>query len=75
MFLEARRIKTVDEITLLTGAEVITRFAAEDLLVAGRRYFTVNGPLPLSRWTESHMNTGYGEKVATAAESNGQPVR
>ena len=29
-----------------TGHEVITRFPAEELLVAGAHYFTVNGPLP-----------------------------
>ena len=29
-----------------TGHEVITRFPAEQLLVAGGHYFTVNGPLP-----------------------------
>jgi Xaa-Pro aminopeptidase len=28
-----------------TGHEVITRFPAEELLVVGRQYFTVNGPL------------------------------
>jgi Xaa-Pro aminopeptidase len=28
------------------GCEVITKFPAEELLVAGQRYFTVNGPLP-----------------------------
>ena len=31
-----------------TGHEVITRFPAEELLVAGRHYFTVDGPLPQS---------------------------
>jgi Xaa-Pro aminopeptidase len=38
------------------GCEVITRFPAEELLVAGRRYFTVNGELPGCRETESHLN-------------------
>src|SRR5258706_15023717 len=32
-----------------TGHEVITRFPAEELLVAGQRYYTVNGPLPTVR--------------------------
>lgn len=32
-----------------TGHEVITRFPAEQLLVAGTRYFTATGPLPLVR--------------------------
>jgi len=32
-----------------TGAEVITRFPAEELLVVGKKYFTVNGPLTTIR--------------------------
>jgi Xaa-Pro aminopeptidase len=39
------------------GCEVITRFPAEDLLVAGRRnYFTVSGQLPGIREPQSHLN-------------------
>jgi Xaa-Pro aminopeptidase len=38
------------------GCEVITRFPAEELLVAGERYYTVNGPLPTTRETQSHLN-------------------
>jgi Xaa-Pro aminopeptidase len=40
------------------GCEVITRFPAERLLVAGRRYWTVEGPLPTTREVESHRNRG-----------------
>jgi hypothetical protein len=36
-----------------TGHEVITRFPAEKLLVAGAHYVTVDGPLPTTRETES----------------------
>ncbi len=43
-----------------TGAEVITKFPAEDLLVAGRRYFTVGGALPTLRDPQSHLNTTAG---------------
>jgi Xaa-Pro aminopeptidase len=40
-----------------TGCEVITRFPAEDLLVAGRsNYFTVGGQLPGIREPQSHLN-------------------
>jgi Xaa-Pro aminopeptidase len=39
------------------GCEVITKFPAEDLLVAGQRYFTVDGPLPTTRDAQSHRNT------------------
>ncbi len=38
------------------GCEVITRFPAEQLLVAGQRYYTAGGPLPGVREVESHLN-------------------
>jgi Xaa-Pro aminopeptidase len=40
-----------------TGCEVITRFPAEDLIVAGRRLFTPGGELPLTREITSDRNT------------------
>ena len=45
------------------GCEVITKFPAEDLLVAGKRYFTVDGPLPTMRDSQSHLNTEAGSKA------------
>ncbi|MBZ3905253.1 M24 family metallopeptidase [Streptomyces griseiscabiei] len=39
------------------GCEVITKFPAEELLVAGRRYWTVDGPLNTRREAQSHLNT------------------
>jgi Xaa-Pro aminopeptidase len=39
------------------GCRVITRFPAEDLIVAGKPYFTVGGSLPLERDPESQRNT------------------
>ena len=42
------------------GCEVITKFPAEDLLVAGQRYWTVGGPLPTLRESQSHLNTPAG---------------
>ena len=42
------------------GCEVITKFPAEDLLIAGKRYWSVNGPLPAVRESESHLNTAAG---------------
>lgn len=47
-----------------SGAEVITKFPAEELLVAGKRYYTVDGPLSATRDSQSHLNTpaGRGEK-------------
>jgi Xaa-Pro aminopeptidase len=56
-----------------TGCEVITRFPAEDLLVAGRRnYFTVSGQLPGIREPQSHLNRpgpGPGEASGTGPPS------
>jgi Xaa-Pro aminopeptidase len=43
-----------------TGCEVITKFPAEKLLVAGQRYFSVDGPLPTLRSAQSHLNTAEG---------------
>ena len=39
------------------GAQIITKFPAEELLVAGRRYFTTGGALPTLRDSQSHLNT------------------
>ena len=50
------------------GCEVITKFPAEELLVAGRRYFTVDGPLPLRRDAQSHRNTAIGAGRAATPE-------
>jgi Xaa-Pro aminopeptidase len=36
-----------------TGHEIITRFPAEQLMVAGSHYFTVGGPLPATRESET----------------------
>ncbi len=38
------------------GCEVITRFPAEELLVAGTHYYTVNGQLNTKREVQSHLN-------------------
>ncbi|HXW44597.1 MAG TPA: Xaa-Pro peptidase family protein [Streptosporangiaceae bacterium] len=48
------------------GCEVITRFPAEDLLVAGRKYWTAGGALDTLRESQSNLNTpaGRGEKPA-----------
>lgn len=55
------------------GCEVITRFPAEDLMVAGSRYYTATGPLPTTRETQSHKNIDYGDspvkKIAKSAKT------
>ncbi len=41
-----------------TGHEILTRFPAETLLVAGTRYWTATGPLPGTRELEPSANGG-----------------
>jgi hypothetical protein len=40
---------------------VITKFPAEELLVAGRRYIAASGPLSTLRDAQSHRNTDIGQ--------------
>ena len=52
------------------GCEIITRFPAEKLMVAGSRYYTATGPLPTTRETESHLNrSAEGNRQAAVAAS------
>jgi len=58
------------------GCEVITRFPAEELLVAGSRYYTATGPLSPTRETQSNLNNpafnGRSvEKVVASARGEG----
>jgi Xaa-Pro aminopeptidase len=56
------------------GCEVITRFPAEELIVAGTRYYTATGPLSPTRESESHKNLHYGDSDRpweTVTRSNG----
>jgi Xaa-Pro aminopeptidase len=62
------------------GCEVITRFPAEDLVVAGKPYYTVGGTLPLEREHESNRNTRLDADSREAVPGNGRmpagdPVR
>ncbi len=60
------------------GCEIITRFPAEQLLVAGTRYYTAGGPLPTTRETQSNLNragTGTIEAVVGSARQEGSKVR
>jgi len=43
-----------------TGCEVITKFPAEELLVAGKRYFSAGGELTGLRESQSNLNTTWG---------------
>ena len=53
-----------------TGCEVITRFPAEDLLVAGKPLYTTGGELPRDREVTSDQNTRL-DSVAQEAVPNG----
>ena len=55
-----------------TGCELITRFPAEELLVAGGGHYTVGGPLPGVRETQSNLNRGGGvDGVVASARFEG----
>jgi len=43
------------------GAEVITKFPAEELLVAGKRYYSAGGTLSALRESQSNLNTTFGK--------------
>ena len=57
-----------------TGHEVITRFPAEQLLVAGAPFVTVAGTLPTVRETEAPPNPEVVKMVAAAAKAEGEKV-
>ena len=62
------------------GCEVITRFPAEDLVIAGKPYYTVGGTLPLERDHQSNRNTELDDDTREAVPGNGRmptgdPVR
>jgi len=52
-----------------TGHEVITRFPAEQLLVAGAPFVTVGGTLPTVRETEAPPNPDVVKMIAAAAQA------
>ena len=57
------------------GCEVITRFPAEELLVAGTHYYTVSGQLATQREVQSHLNVqANGRRPAPMAHSVKQGV-
>jgi hypothetical protein len=54
-----------------TGHEVITRFPAEQLMVAGAHYFTVNGPLSTTRENDAPPSSRVVEMVEASAKAEG----
>jgi Xaa-Pro aminopeptidase len=55
------------------GCEVITRFPAEDLLIAGQPYYTPGGTLPLQRERQSNLNTQVDGDAHDATVGDGAP--
>src|SRR5881392_3505647 len=53
------------------GCQVITRFPAEDLVIAGKPYYTVGGSLPLERETQSNLNTELDDAAQEATVKPG----
>jgi Xaa-Pro aminopeptidase len=56
------------------GCEIMTRFPAEQLMVAGHRYYTATGPLPTTRETQSNLNR-YGTAADVAASARQRALR
>ena len=55
-----------------SGCEVITKFPAEELLVAGRKYWTAGGALDTLRESQSHLNTAAGRGETGSEEGMGR---
>jgi Xaa-Pro aminopeptidase len=58
-----------------TGHEVITRFPAEELLIAGAPFVTVSGTLPTIREPEPGPNLQVKELIAAAARAEAKPEK
>jgi hypothetical protein len=60
------------------GCEVITRFPAEELIVAGTRYYTSAGPLNATREIQNHLNRSAPlnrqDAVIASAQYEGEKV-
>jgi hypothetical protein len=54
-----------------TGHEVITRFPADKLMVAGAHYVTVEGPLPTTREHEPAPSARVVKMVEASAKTEG----
>jgi Xaa-Pro dipeptidase len=52
------------------GCEVITKFPAEELLVAGRKYWTAGGSLNTLRESQSHRNTDKNGSMQARRDGN-----
>ncbi len=57
------------------GCEIITKFPAEELLVAGRKYWTAGGALDTLREAQSHLNTPSGRGAQAAGQASDGTAR
>ncbi len=57
------------------GCELITRFPAEELLVAGQRYYTTGGALATTREAQSNLNVDGRAEVVRSARREGARVK
>ena len=57
------------------GCEIITRFPAEDLVIAGKPYFTAGGTLSLEREPQSNLNTELDADTEEAIPISEAPAR
>jgi len=57
------------------GCEVITKFPAEELLVAGRKYWTAGGELNTLRESQSNLNNGAAATTASARHDGASQPR
>ena len=57
------------------GCEIITRFPAEELLVAGIRYYTATGPLPTTRESQSNLNAQFNGNRPTPVTTSASEQR
>ena len=55
------------------GCELITRFPAEDLVIAGKPYYTVGGSLPLEREVTSEQQHGARPRCARGGAGQRAP--
>src|SRR5258708_24752700 len=66
----AARIQEAVAVTA-PAADIITKFPAEELLVAGRKYWTAGGALDTLRQSQSHLNPAAARGEAGRAVSDG----
>ena len=65
------RIARIHLVVTETGHEVLTRFPAEKLMVAGTQYFTTTGPLETTREHDPEPSRNVLEMIEASARMEG----